>query len=105
MTGDLFDYGTGEARREAFCAVAPDMPRLRRVALETLARLGEATPLEAVAAARIPREALQPRFSELRAAGLVEKTGRRRPNPSGRGAAVLRLSPQGRAALAEQAQL
>mgnify|MGYP003504589139 CR=1 FL=1 len=40
-----------------------------------LDRLGEATPLEAVAIAGVPREALQPRFSELRAMGLIEPTG------------------------------
>lgn len=45
------------------------------------------------------RESLPPRFSELRAMGMVEPTGARRRNPSGKGAAVLRLTVKGRAAL------
>ena len=72
---------------------------LRRVAMSALDRLSEATVLEAVAFAEVTRESLQPRFSELRAMGLVEPTGARRRNPSGKGAAVLRLTEKGRAAL------
>jgi hypothetical protein len=84
--------GTSEA---AAAAIAPSVPRLRLIALRVLAMLGAATVLEAVAAAKLPREALQPRFSELRAAGLVEPTGDRRRNPSGKWAAVLRLTAKG----------
>lgn len=84
--------GTSEAAADA---IAPSVPRLRLIALRTLARLGAATVLEAVAASGIAREALQPRFSELRAVGLMEATGERRRNPSGKAAAVLRLTSQG----------
>jgi len=91
--------GPDGTSQDAADAIAPSVPRLRRVAMLALARLGEATPLEVVAAAGIPREALQPRFSELRTMGLVEPTGTRRRNPSGKYAAVLRLTDQGRAAL------
>lgn len=73
---------------------------LRRVAMRSLAELGEATVLEAVAVADVTRESLQPRFSELRAMGMVEPTGARRRNPSGKGAAVLRLTLKGMEALA-----
>ena len=72
---------------------------LRRVAMRSLDMLGEATVLEADACAEVARESLQPRFSELRAMGLVEPTGARRRNPSGKAAAVLRLTEKGRAAL------
>ena len=80
-------------------AIKPNVSRLRRMAILALARLGEATPLEVVAAIGLPRESLQPRFSELRAMGLVQPTGARRRNPSGKFAAVLRLTEEGRAAL------
>ncbi len=91
--------GPDGTSQEAAKAIAPTAPHLRRIAMMALARLGSATPLEAVAVAGVPREALQPRFSELRALGLVEPTGARRRNPSGKFAAVLRLTEQGRAAL------
>jgi DNA-binding MarR family transcriptional regulator len=67
--------------------------------MRALARLGEATPLEVVAVSGVARESLQPRFSELRVMGLVEPTGARRRNPSGKSASVLRLTDKGRAAL------
>ena len=88
--------GTGQAAGEA---IAPTVSRLRRTALRTLARLVEATPLECCDAAELPRETLQPRFSELRAMAMIEATGARRRNPSGHSAAVLRLTEKGRAAL------
>lgn len=79
------------------CKIA--VPRLHRLAMVTLERLGAATPLEAMAVAGVARESLQPRFSELRAMGYVERTGERRRNPSGRTAAVLRLTEEGLVAL------
>lgn len=91
--------GPDGTSRDAAEAIAPTVSYLRRLAMRALERLGEATPLEAVAAAGVPRETLQPRFSELRAMGLVEPTGARRRNPSGKYAAVLRLTESGRAAL------
>lgn len=91
--------GPDGTSQDAAEAIAPSVPHLRRVAMLALERLGNATPLEAVAVAGVPREALQPRFSELRAMGLVEPTGARRRNPSGKYAAVLCLTEKGRAAL------
>lgn len=93
--------GPDGTSQDAAEAIAPTVKLLRRTALDTLARLGEATPLECCAAAHLPRETLQPRYSELRAMALVEATGDRRRNPSGKGAAVLRLTPRGREALAD----
>lgn len=91
--------GPDGTSQEAAKAIAPSAKSLRGLALRTLGKLGSATVLEAVPVAGVPREALQPRFSELRAMGLVEATGERRRNPSGKSAAVLRLTEEGRAAL------
>jgi hypothetical protein len=91
--------GSDGTSQEAAEAIAPCAKRLRRIAMHCLSKLGSATVLEAVAVSGVEREALQPRFSELRLAGLVEPTGDRRRNPSGKWAAVLRLTNAGRAAL------
>ncbi|AWM78046.1 hypothetical protein [Phenylobacterium parvum] len=95
--------GTDGTSQAAAAAMARPAQRLRRRALETLARLREATALEVVEAAQVPREALQPRLSELRRLGLVEPTGERRRNPSGKSAAALRLTDRGAAALRKEA--
>lgn len=91
--------GPDGTSQDAAEAIAPNVSYLRRVAMRSLSQLGEATVLEAVALAKVTPEGLQPRFSELRAMGLVEPTGARRRNPSEKGAAVLRLTEKGRAAL------
>lgn len=88
--------GTSQGAAEA---IAHSASYLRLVAMRALDGLGEATVLEAVAFVGVARESLQPRFSELRAMGLVEATGARRRNPSAKSAAVLRLTEKGRAAL------
>jgi DNA-binding MarR family transcriptional regulator len=75
--------------------IAPARARLRRAALLALGELREATPLEIVEHTGLAREAIQPRLSELIALGLVEPTGARRRNPSGRSAAALRLTGAG----------
>jgi DNA-binding MarR family transcriptional regulator len=90
--------GPDGTSQDAAEAIAPCVTHLHHIAMCALDRLGEATVLEAVAAACMTRESLQPRFSELRALGLVEPTGARRRNPSGKKAAVLRLTDKGRKA-------
>ncbi len=85
--------------QDAAEAISPNVSHLRRLAMHSLARLGEATPLEAIAISGATRESLQPRFSELRAMGLIEPTGARRRNPSGKSASILRLTAKGRATL------
>ena len=89
--------GPDGTSQEAAEAIAPCTGKLRQLAMRTLDKLGEATVLEAVAEAGLPRESLQPRFSEMRALGHAEAAGARRRNPSGKSAAVLRLTEQGRA--------
>ena len=91
--------GPDGTSQDAAEAIAPCVSHLRRIAMRCLAKLGEATVLEAVAISGVTRESLQPRFSELRTMGLVEPTGARRRNPSGKYAAVLRLTDEGRAIL------
>ena len=91
--------GPDGTSQDAAEAIAPTVSHLRRLAMRSLSQLGEATPLEAVAISGVTRESLQPRFSELRAMGLIEPTGARRRNPSGKSASVLRLTDKGRAAL------
>jgi DNA-binding MarR family transcriptional regulator len=93
--------GTDGTSQEAAIAIAPRVTHLRSLALKALARLGEATMLEAVCVAGVERESLQPRFSELRTMGLVEPTGYRRPNPSGKSASVLRLTDRGKKVIAD----
>lgn len=73
---------------------------LLSTALNALMSLGEATVLECVAITDCTRESLQPRYSELIALGLVEPTGDRRRNPSGKSAAVLTLTDLARKRLA-----
>ncbi|MDR3448717.1 MAG: hypothetical protein P4M15_03030 [Alphaproteobacteria bacterium] len=86
--------------RDAADAIAPSVKHLQHIAMCALAALHTATVLECVAVTNHPRESLQPRYSELIRLGLVEPTGARRRNPSGKSAAVLRLTDQGRARLA-----
>lgn len=81
---------------DAATTIAPAAQHLQLVVLRTLFAFGTATVLETVAATSYSRESLQPRFSELIQLGLVEPTGERRRNPSGRSAAVLRLTYRGR---------
>lgn len=91
--------GIDGTSHDAAAAMKQSAPHLRLLAMRTLEQLGDATPLEVVAAAGVTRESLQPRFSELRMMGLVEATGARRRNPSGKFAAVLRLTNKGREGL------
>ncbi len=91
--------GMDGTSQDAADAITPTVAHLRHLALITLARLGTATVLEAVAAAGVARESLQPRFSELRRMGLVRATGERRRNPSGKAAAVLTLTMAGERAV------
>lgn len=74
--------GPDGTSQDAADEIAHRVSYLRRV--RSLGKLGEV--LEAVA------------FAEV-AMGLVEPTGARRRNPSGKAAAVLRLTEKGRAAL------
>ena len=91
--------GPDSTGHEAAQAMTPCALHLRRLAMRTLAQIGPATVLEAVAAAGTTRESLQPRFSELRRMGLAEPTGERRLNPSGKSASALRLTERGQKAI------
>jgi hypothetical protein len=88
-----------ETTEAAADAIAPAVKLLQGAALRSLALLGRATVLECVSRTPYTRESLQPRFSELRAMWLVESTGERRRNPSGKSAAVLTLTELARTRL------
>ena len=88
--------GTSQEAAESMKGIAG---RLRRIAMETFGQLGEATALECVEYSGFSVDSIRPRVSELRAMRLLEPTGERRRNPSGKSAAVLRLTDAGRIAL------
>lgn len=92
--------GSDGTSQEAAQSMVESVSRLRRVALNALHHLGQATPLEAIAYLGMSRESIQPRLSELRTMGLIEATGDRRVNPSGRSAAVFRSTGKGLAIVA-----
>lgn len=91
--------GTDGTSQEAGEAIKPVRARLQRIALMTFESLGDATTLECVENSGVGENSIRPRVSELRDMGLVEPTGERRTNPSGKSAAVLRLTDAGRAML------
>lgn len=90
--GDGITRDTSEAAADA---IGHCVGFLQTLCLRSTAELGDATPLEVCAHTGFPRESLQPRFSELRKLGLIEPTGEKRRNPSGRAAAVLALTDLG----------
>jgi len=94
LTATTYATSTDAAAAMGHCA-----SHLRMVALRALHALDQATVLECVAITDYPRESLQPRYSECIRFGMVEPTGERRRNPSGKSAAVLRLTDKGRARL------
>ena len=109
---DLFDHGSVRYPQapghkgndgtslDAAESLKPCVHKLRLIALRTIDQLGdEATPIEAITKAQFDRHSLELRFSELRRMGYLEPTGARRPNPSGKAASVLRLTPAGLAVL------
>lgn len=61
---------------------------LRYLVHKTLCEQGDRTVDEVCAIAGLPRYSLQPRFTELRKAGLIRDTGERRFNASGARAIV-----------------
>jgi len=115
MTGDLFDRefrasrdggysapghvyphsagykGAAETGREAAEAMAPKLGRLQRLVADAVKARGAygLTPEEMAELHGIDRVSVQPRFSELRAKGLIADSGKRRANPSSRKRAVV----------------
>lgn len=83
--------GSAETGREAAEAIAPKLGRLQRLVRELVeVRAGQGiTPEEAADVTGQDRVSLQPRFSELRAKGVIADSGRRRRNPSSGKAAIV----------------
>ncbi|MCA3721346.1 MarR family winged helix-turn-helix transcriptional regulator [Phenylobacterium sp.] len=94
--------GTDGTSQAAAAAMARHARPLQWRALETLGRIGPATALEVCEASKVAREAMHPRLSELRVLGHVEPTGERRRNPSGKSAAILRMTERGAAFLRKE---
>ncbi|WP_085810152.1 hypothetical protein [Sphingomonas sp. TZW2008] len=88
--------GDSETGREAADAMKECSGRYRRMALD-LVKQRQAQgilPEEAADLTGVPRTTLQPRFSELRAQGLIVDSGMRRRNPSSGKKAVVWVLPQ-----------
>jgi hypothetical protein len=83
--------GDAETGREAAEAIAPKLGRLQRMVREVVAGRGAQgiTPEEAADVLGLDRVSVQPRFSELKAKGIVADSGLRRVNPSSRKRAVV----------------
>lgn len=83
--------GSAETGREAAEAIAPKLGNLQRLVLEAVKARGAygLTPEELSDNREIGRVSVQPRFSELKAKGLIVDSGKRRSNPSSRKRAVV----------------
>lgn len=88
--------GAAETGREAAEAIAPQLGRLQRLVQDAVKARGTygLTPEEAANLLNIERVSVQPRFSELKAKGLVVDSGQRRLNPSSRKRAVVWVSKE-----------
>ncbi|WP_080572809.1 hypothetical protein [Sphingobium yanoikuyae] len=76
--------GSAETGRQAAEAIAPQLGRLQRLVQDAVQARGSRglTPEEACDVLGMERVSLQPRFSELKAKGLVVDSGKRRLNRS-----------------------
>ncbi|MBB4153253.1 hypothetical protein GGQ80_001141 [Sphingomonas jinjuensis] len=93
---DLPGYkGEAETGREAAAAIAPRMGRLQRMVHQMVTERGAQglTPEEACDMSGETRVSLQPRFSELKAKGVIVDSGMRRSNPSSWKRAVVWVLP------------
>lgn len=77
-----------ETSAGAAALAAETSSRLRYLVHKLLCEQGDRTVDEVCAIAGLPRYSLQPRFTELRKAGLIRDTGERRFNASGARAIV-----------------
>lgn len=104
MTPTEYPHAAGhrdvETSIEAARSIDIATGHLQRIALQAIRAAGARglTTHELADAARIHRDALQPRVSELRARGLVHDSGSRRRNATGKNAIVWVASATGGAA-------
>lgn len=100
---DLPGHRGVDTSAAAAAAIAPDLGRLQRLVLDAIAEAGARglTAHELAEATRLPREAAQPRISELRKKGRVADSGQRRFNASGRRAIAWSLPEYKRSASCE----
>jgi hypothetical protein len=85
--------GATDTSAAAAADLAPHLGRLQQLTLDTITDAGAdgCTANELAAITGLPREAIQPRTSELRKKGKIVDSGRRRPNPNGKSAIVWTL--------------
>ena len=83
--------GGAETGREAAEAINEKLGRLQRHVFDAVKARGAngLTPEEAANILLVDRVSVQPRFSELKAKGLIADSGQRRVNPSSRKRAVV----------------
>ncbi|UXC89504.1 MULTISPECIES: hypothetical protein [unclassified Sphingobium] len=83
--------GSAETGREAAEAISDKLGRLQRQVFNAVKGRGTngLTPEEAADLLAIDRVSVQPRFSELKAKGLIADSGKRRVNPSSHKRAVV----------------
>lgn len=89
---DAPGYSEPDTSRAAAESMADSAPRLRERVLAALRRNGPMTPDEAADGLSCSVLSIRPRFTELSHAGLIEDTGERRANDSGRAAKVWRAA-------------
>ena len=94
--GAIYPYtsgfkGSAETGREAAEAINKKLGRLQRRVFDAVKARGAngLTPEEAADLLAVDRVSVQPRFSELKAKGLIADSGKRRENPSSRKRAVV----------------
>ena len=85
-------FKEGDTSQQAAESMIDKAPLLRKRCYNTLRMLGSATADEVAERLVITPFAARPRFTELKAQGLIVDTGERRPNISGRPAKVWRAA-------------
>ena len=97
--------GSPDTAHEAAEALAPKLGRLQRMVSQAVeGRQAQGlTPEEAADLLAMDRVSVQPRFSELKAKGLIVDSGRRRVNASSRKRAVVWVATAFAAETGEQA--
>lgn len=82
---------TGGTSSEAAASMRPSAATLRDLCLKMIRRYGDLTADEAAGFCNQSILSIRPRFSELKALNLIEDSGLRRTNASGRSAVVWRV--------------
>ena len=85
-------FKEGSTSNDAAQSMKASAPKLRTRVRNAISKLGDATADEVAEALDITPFSARPRVTELATLGVIEYTGERRPNISGRSAKVWRLA-------------